>query len=126
MTTSIEPLREDFWKSRRVFVTGSTGFLGGWLIRELIQRGARVVALVRREKPESQFYLDSQHQQVDVVSGTVWDRNLLETTIEQHEIDTIFHTTMAGGDVSATVEYAGGMFPLDGGEYSVDAGRAAA
>ena len=37
----------DFWRHRRVFVTGASGFLGQWLVRELNQRGASVVALVR-------------------------------------------------------------------------------
>lgn len=94
----------EFWQGRSVLVTGATGFLGGWLVRELVERNARVVALVRRDKPESQFFLEGRHQQVDIVEGTVWDRKLVEDAIDRHEIDVIFHTTMAGGDVSRTLE----------------------
>src|ERR687893_206604 len=35
------------WPSRRVLVTGATGFVGAWLTRALLRRGAEVVALVR-------------------------------------------------------------------------------
>ncbi|HUF74577.1 MAG TPA: NAD-dependent epimerase/dehydratase family protein [Gammaproteobacteria bacterium] len=92
-----------FWKNKSVFVTGATGFLGGWLIRELLERDARVIALVRRERPDSQFQLERQHQRVTIVEGTVWDRGLLESCIEDHQIDIIFHTTMTGGDVTGTL-----------------------
>ena len=36
-----------FWRDRSVFVTGATGFLGGWIADELVRRGARVSVLVR-------------------------------------------------------------------------------
>ena len=86
-----------------MLVTGATGFLGGWLIKELSERGARVVALVRKDRPQSQFHLQCQQDRVAIVRGTVWDQRLLETAIEQHEVEVIFHTTMAGGDVTATL-----------------------
>ena len=35
-------LDRDFWRDRRVFVTGHTGFMGGWLCLWLIRLGARV------------------------------------------------------------------------------------
>ena len=47
--------RQDFWRGRRVFVTGCTGFLGSWLTAALIERGAAVVGLVRQQEPESQL-----------------------------------------------------------------------
>lgn len=38
--------------SQTIFVTGATGFIGRWLVRELTARGDRVLALLRR--PEQQ------------------------------------------------------------------------
>ena len=37
----------DFWRDRRVFVTGCTGLLGSWLTAALVENGADVVGLVR-------------------------------------------------------------------------------
>ena len=39
----------------RVFVTGATGFLGGWLTKALLDRGDEVTALVRDEVPRCLF-----------------------------------------------------------------------
>lgn len=92
-----------FWEAKSVLVTGATGFLGGWLIRELIERDASVVALVRRKKPESQFALAGFDQQVKIETGQVWDRNLLESILDKHPVEVVFHTAMSGGDVTATL-----------------------
>jgi nucleoside-diphosphate-sugar epimerase len=93
-----------FWKGKSVLVTGATGFLGGWLIRELLLRQARVVALIHRDKPGSQFFLTAQNESVEIVTGCVWERRLIEATIDEHSIDVIFHTAMAGGDVTSTLD----------------------
>ena len=95
--------RDEFWKGKSVLVTGATGFLGGWLIRELIERDANVIALVRRKKPESQFILSGFDQQVSVETGEVWDRGLLENILNKYSVDVVFHTAMSGGDVAATL-----------------------
>ena len=35
-----------FWQDRLTFVTGATGLLGGWLIRQLLELGADIVKVV--------------------------------------------------------------------------------
>lgn len=42
-------LNPDFWKNRRVFITGATGLLGSHVLDELLARGAKVQALMRKE-----------------------------------------------------------------------------
>ncbi len=39
------------WLNKNVFVTGSTGLLGSWLIEELISLGANVIGLERDHVP---------------------------------------------------------------------------
>ncbi len=41
-----------FWQDHPVLVTGATGLVGGWLIRRLLDAGARVVCLVRDWVPD--------------------------------------------------------------------------
>lgn len=96
-------MEAEYWRGRSVLVTGATGFLGGWLLRELLARDARVVALVRREKPQSQFALELSGQEISVARGEVWDPELLDSLFVDHELDTVFHTAMSGGGVQATL-----------------------
>ena len=39
--------QDSFWRGRRVFITGCTGFLGSWLTAALLERGAAVESLLR-------------------------------------------------------------------------------
>ena len=83
------------WKGSRVFVTGATGLLGSHLTRQLVKQGAEVVALVRDTVPKSIFYSKTPdwelNQKVTSVHGQIEDFQLLERTINEYEIDTVFH-----------------------------------
>ena len=80
-----------FWKGRRVFVTGATGFLGGWLVHALKNHGSHVVALVRDSAPSSQFICSGLCQQTDVVTGSLADPDLLRRVISEYSVQTVFH-----------------------------------
>jgi len=81
----------NFWQHKRVFVTGCTGLLGPWLTESLVRKGALVVGLVRDRVPMSNFYLLRLESQVIVVGGDITDIPLLERTLNEYEIDTVFH-----------------------------------
>jgi CDP-glucose 4,6-dehydratase len=78
----------NFWQDRPVLVTGCTGLLGSWLISFLIQKGAVVTGLVRDILPKSRLY---NQNQINIVHGCIEDISLLERTIAEYEIDTVFH-----------------------------------
>ena len=81
----------DFWKNRKVFVTGATGIVGSWLIKDLLTFGAQVVALIRDADPQSELYRGEDIHKVSVVSGSLEDFWTLERAINEHEPDTVFH-----------------------------------
>lgn len=80
-----------FWQDRPTFVTGATGLLGGWLVRQLLDLGAGVVCLVRDWVPQSELVCARLIEQVKVVRGDVLDQALLERILGEYEIDTVFH-----------------------------------
>ncbi len=81
----------DGWHGRRVVVTGATGFVGSWLVRDLLARGAQVIALVRDADPQSELFRSGDIRCVSVVSGPLEDFWTLERAISEYEPDTIFH-----------------------------------
>lgn len=83
--------RSMFWEDRPTFVTGATGFLGGWLVRWLLEVGADVVCLVRDWVPQSELVRTKLLEQVKVVRGDINDLRLLERILGEYEIDTVFH-----------------------------------
>ena len=74
-----------------MFVTGATGLVGSWLVRRLIGQGASVTCLVRDWVPESELVRRHLMDKVKVVRGDVRDSALLERSLGEYEIDTVFH-----------------------------------
>lgn len=79
------------WSGARVLVTGATGIVGSWLCRELIARGAHVVALVRDPDPQSDLYRSGDVLRTSVVAGPLEDYATVERAINEHEVSTVFH-----------------------------------
>jgi CDP-glucose 4,6-dehydratase len=84
-------MRPGFWTDRPTLVTGATGLVGGWLVGELVRRGADVVGLVRDHVPRSRLLAGPLGQHVTLVHGDVRDQGLLERVLGEYEIDTVFH-----------------------------------
>ena len=84
-------LTSDFWVDRPVFVTGATGLLGSWLVKNLVQAGADLVCLMRDWVPQSELVRTHLLDQVKVVRGDLNDQTLLERIIGEYEIDTVMH-----------------------------------
>lgn len=80
-----------FWRDRPVFVTGGSGLLGGWLVRALADAGADVVCLVRDWVPQSELLGDALVRRVRIVRGDVREQQVLERSLGEYEIDTVFH-----------------------------------
>lgn len=84
-----------FWRGKKVFITGGTGLLGSHLTRQLVTQGAEVVALVRDSVPRSIFYSHAPdwhlEKKVTTVRGAIEDFAVLERSINEYEIDTVFH-----------------------------------
>ncbi|AWM19989.1 GDP-mannose 4,6-dehydratase [Bacillus subtilis] len=80
-----------FWKNKNVFVTGCTGLLGSYLVKELIDQGANVTGLVRDHVPQSNLYQGDHIKKMNIVRGSLEDLAVIERALGEYEIDTVFH-----------------------------------
>lgn len=81
----------EFWRGRKVLVTGATGMVGSWLVKELLAKDASVTVLIRDSDPRSELYRSGDIHDVSVVNGVLEDFWTVERAINEHEVDTVFH-----------------------------------
>lgn len=80
-----------FWYERNVLITGPTGLLGPWLIKELLNNKARVTALIQDTVPDSGFFTDGLNRKTTIVHGDLLSLDLLMRILNECNIDTVFH-----------------------------------
>jgi CDP-glucose 4,6-dehydratase len=80
-----------FWNNRTAFVTGATGFVGAHVAKKLVEAGARVVCLQRDGVRANSLDLFDLRRRVTVINGSVEDFALIERTINEYEVEAVFH-----------------------------------
>lgn len=77
----------------RVLITGGFGFIGSWIIKDLLERdaGAYVYDLELDLNRLSLIASPSQIEQVEYVSGDILDRGRLVTALARHQITHVIH-----------------------------------
>lgn len=82
----------DFWRGKKVFLTGHTGFKGSWLALWLTQLGAEVsgFALEPPTNP-SLFQLAEVGTRIHSIIGDVRDRETLQSALQQSGAEIVLH-----------------------------------
>lgn len=88
---SVEMTNSGHWSNIPVLVTGATGIVGSWLCAELLKRGAHVVALIKDIDPQSELIRTKNLRRITVVNGRLEDYWTVESAINQHDIQVVFH-----------------------------------
>lgn len=82
---------ENFWKNKRVLITGATGLVGSWLVKSLIAQEAYVVVFIRDYDPQSELIRSGCIRYTSIVNGELENFASIERAINEHEVDTVFH-----------------------------------
>jgi CDP-glucose 4,6-dehydratase len=92
-STALEMLdMTDFWRGRRVLVTGHTGFKGSWLSLWLIAKGAEVSGLsLEPETEPNLFDMLGLASKLDHGVGDICDARTVADRIEQTRPEIVFH-----------------------------------
>ena len=88
---------------QRVVVTGGTGFIGSWLIRELTDRDIEVVALVRAPGTFDKM----TGENIQLLHSVVYDSAEYEALKQSNKkIDVFYHLAWAGVSSEMNVIYS--------------------
>ena len=80
-----------FWRDRRVFVTGGSGLIGGWLVEELINEGADVIVLLRDWVPHSKLLSEESLKKATIIRGDLSNPTKLERILSEYEVQNVIH-----------------------------------
>lgn len=85
-------MNNNFFKSKKVVVTGAGGFIGSHLTERLLELGAKVTALVHYNCRSFNGWLEEKaiyHENLAIVSGDIRDPFQINELL--NEADTVFH-----------------------------------
>lgn len=84
-------MRNNFWRNKKVLITGYEGFLGSHLTRTLLNYGARVWGIDIITYRKHTILSDKDLNKIEVIKGSVEKISLVEKVIRENKIEFIFH-----------------------------------
>jgi len=80
------------WKGKSVLVTGADGFIASWIAKELIDKQAHVITIVRDiKKPRISLDLLEIRNKMTIVQGDITDYPIVQRVLNEYSVDTCFH-----------------------------------
>lgn len=85
-------VNREFWRGKRVMVTGHTGFKGSWLCLWLLEMGAKVIGYALPPASERDNYVVcGLDQKLADIRGNILDAERIENVVRKYQPEIIFH-----------------------------------
>lgn len=82
----------NFYKGKKVFITGHTGFKGSWLALWLLQLGAKIKGFALEPYTKNDhFVVTYLASQIESVIGDIRDLDKLKSAVNNYKPDIVFH-----------------------------------
>ena len=85
-------LTKNFWKNKKILITGNTGFKGSWLSIFLIEKDAKIVGISKRERQGLFLYnYLNLKKKIKQYYFDIYDYKKVNKVLKQEKPDIIFH-----------------------------------
>ena len=95
MESMVKPIHSEYWRNKKVLITGHTGFKGCWLTLVLLNSGALVTGISLKADEENKLYKQiSNNGEYKIAKEYFFDirnKNELREAINEVKPDVIFH-----------------------------------
>lgn len=88
----VDFINQDFWKNKKVFVTGNTGFKGSWLVEWLILMGSEVAGFSLPSNDTNILFNSLSHDtKIKQIYGNINNYEDLKSNILSYKPEIVFH-----------------------------------
>ena len=96
-----------FYREKKVLVTGGAGFVGSHLVESLVELDAKVTVPVRQTT--SRTFLKAAERDVNIVEADLYDRRSLDSVMKDQQV--VLHLAAAkGGGIAHSIHHHGSLF----------------
>ena len=83
-------MNKNFWKNKKILITGIDGFVGSNLAKQLIQNGANVSGIIQKKK-NSLLYFEGFHKKCKLYTGDINDDKFIKKIVKKNKFQILFH-----------------------------------
>ncbi|MFH2106769.1 MAG: GDP-mannose 4,6-dehydratase [Candidatus Micrarchaeota archaeon] len=84
-------MADNYFNGKKVLITGSTGFIGSWLVKSLLEKKADIVCVSRDYVPKSMFFEEGLSENVTVAHGDLEDFHTIERVVNEYFPEVVIH-----------------------------------
>ncbi|MCM8763864.1 MAG: GDP-mannose 4,6-dehydratase [Candidatus Omnitrophica bacterium] len=81
----------EFWKEKKVLITGYEGFVGSWLCSFLLKAGAEIFGLDIKTHRRQTILSQDELTKIKITKGSVENFNIVYDLIRNNRIEIVFH-----------------------------------
>lgn len=81
----------NFWQGKKVAVTGATGIVGSWLVKDLLAKGANISALIYERNNTSELIRSGDIQEIVCIDGDLRNIEDIQRMLDANNAEYIFH-----------------------------------
>lgn len=83
-------MKRNFWKNKKILITGIDGFVGSNLAKKLIGLGSEVSGIIQKKNKKSLLYYEKIHRSCSLYKGDLTKKSFVEKIVNKN-FEVVFH-----------------------------------